>query len=105
MVKRTLVLIALFVAGVMILSEVSYAQVGLAVMGARRAKKRMQEKKENQAQSMAETKKQTDDIATSQKLISQSMEEMSQTAETMTNASKGALESDGRIKRSVSSVR
>lgn len=54
---------------------------------------------------MTIVKSETDAIATSQKLISQMMEEFSQVVETLTNVTKSALETDGRIKRAVSTIR
>jgi len=48
MARKKLKLVAVFILGTMILSEVSYAQVGLAVMGARRAKKRLEEQQQQQ---------------------------------------------------------
>lgn len=52
---------------------------------------------------MTIVKSETDSIATSQKLISQMMEEFSQVVETLTNVTKAALETEGRILRRVSS--
>lgn len=54
---------------------------------------------------MTQVKSETDAIATSQKLISQMMEEFSQIVETLTNTTKAALEANGRVMRTVSSVR
>jgi hypothetical protein len=54
---------------------------------------------------MTIVKSETDSIATSQKLISQMMEEFSQVVETLTNTTKGALETEGRILRTVSTFR
>jgi len=54
---------------------------------------------------MTIVKSETDAIATSQKLISQMMEEFSQVVETLTNTTKGALETEGRILRTVSTFR
>jgi len=54
---------------------------------------------------MTQVKSETDAIATSQKLISQMMEEFSQIVETLTNTTKAALEANGRVLRTVSSVR
>ena len=51
---------------------------------------------------MTQVKSETDAIATSQKLISQMMEEFAQIVETLTNATKGALEAEGRVLRTVS---
>ena len=56
MAKNTLKLVAIFVLGTMILCEVTYAQVGLAVMGARRAKKQLE--KQQQAREQQQTKQQ-----------------------------------------------
>lgn len=53
---------------------------------------------------LQKTKQTEGDVATSQKLISQMMEEMTQVVETLTNATKGALEAQGRILRSVSRI-
>lgn len=53
-------------------------------------------------QALTKNKTEEGAIATSQKLISQMMEEMAQVVETLTNATKGALEAHGRILRSVS---
>jgi len=52
---------------------------------------------------MTQVKSETDAIATSQKLISQMMEEFSQIVETLTNSTKAALDANGRILRVVSS--
>jgi hypothetical protein len=54
---------------------------------------------------MTQVKSETDAIATSQKLISQMMEEFAQIVETLTNATKGALEANGRVQRTVSQMR
>jgi hypothetical protein len=54
---------------------------------------------------MTIVKSETDAIATSQKLISQMMEEFAQVVETLTNTTKGALETQGRILRTVSTFR
>ena len=54
---------------------------------------------------MTIVKSETDAIATSQKLISQMMEEFAQVVETLTNTTKAALETAGRIKRTVSTMR
>ncbi len=54
---------------------------------------------------MTLVKSETDAIATSQKLISQMMEEFAQIVETLTNTTKGALETQGRIQRTVSTMR
>ncbi|MFA4873742.1 MAG: hypothetical protein WC956_06180 [bacterium] len=54
---------------------------------------------------MTIVKSETDAIATSQKLISQMMEEFAQVVEALTNTTKGALETAGRISRSVSTLR
>jgi len=54
---------------------------------------------------MTVVKSETDAIATSQKLISQMMEEFAQVVETLTNTTKGALETQGRILRTVSTFR
>ena len=51
---------------------------------------------------MTLVKSETDAIATSQKLISQMMEEFAQVTETLTNTTKSALETAGRIGRTVS---
>lgn len=51
---------------------------------------------------LQQTKAQTDSIATSQKLIAQMMEEMAQIVETLTNVTKGALDANGRVLRTVS---
>ena len=53
---------------------------------------------------MTIVKSETDAIATSQKLISQMMEEFSQVVETMTNVTKAALDAAGRIMRKVSQM-
>jgi len=50
-------------------------------------------------------KSETDAIATSQKLISQMMEEFAQVVETLTNTTKAALDTAGRIQRTVSTMR
>ena len=58
MTKKIVVLIAVFMTMAMVLSEISSAQVGLAVMGARRIKKRMekeQTKEENSSAQKAES--------------------------------------------------
>lgn len=47
-------------------------------------------------------KSDSDSIATSQKLVSQMMEEMAQIVETLTNVTKGALDAAGRVLRTVS---
>jgi hypothetical protein len=52
---------------------------------------------------MTQVKSETDAIATSQKLISQMMEEFSQIVETLTNSTKSALDANGRVLRVVSS--
>lgn len=57
------------------------------------------------AKTMTIVKSETDAIATSQKLISQMMEEFSQVVETLTNVTKSALEAHSRIMRTVSTVR
>lgn len=54
---------------------------------------------------MTQVKSETDAIATSQKLISQMMEEFSQIVETLTNTTKSALEANGRVLRTVSTIR
>lgn len=54
---------------------------------------------------MTIVKSETDAIATSQKLISQMMEEFAQVVETLTNTTKAALETAGRISRTVSTMR
>jgi len=54
---------------------------------------------------MTQVKSETDAIATSQKLISQMMEEFAQIVETLTNATKGALEAQGRVMRVTSQIR
>ncbi len=54
---------------------------------------------------MTIVKSETDAIATSQKLISQMMEEFAQVVETLTNTTKGALETQGRMLRTVSTFR
>lgn len=54
---------------------------------------------------MTIVKSKTDEIASSQKLISQMMEEFAQIVETLTNTTKAALEAHGRIMRSVSVMR
>lgn len=54
---------------------------------------------------MTLVKSETDAIATSQKLISQMMEEFAQVVETLTNTTKSALETSGRIMRTVSTMR
>lgn len=54
---------------------------------------------------MMQSKSETDAIATSQKLIAQMMEEFAQVVETLSNSTKAALEAQGRILRTVSSVR
>ncbi len=54
---------------------------------------------------MTIVKSETDAIATSQKLISQMMEEFAQVVETLTNTTKSALETAGRIMRTVSTMR
>ncbi len=54
---------------------------------------------------MTIVKSETDAIATSQKLISQMMEEFAQVVETLTNTTKAALETAGRIMRTVSTMR
>ncbi|MFH0800465.1 MAG: hypothetical protein V2A66_09845 [Pseudomonadota bacterium] len=54
---------------------------------------------------MTIVKSETDSIATSQKLISQMMEEFAQVVETLTNTTKAALETNGRIQRTVSTIR
>lgn len=54
---------------------------------------------------MTIVKSETDAIATSQKLISQMMEEFAQVVETLTNTTKGALETQGRILRTISTFR
>lgn len=54
---------------------------------------------------MTIVRSETDAIATSQKLISQMMEEMAQVVETLTNTTKAALEANGRIQRTVSTIR
>lgn len=50
---------------------------------------------------MTEVKAETDAIATSQKLISQMMEEFAQVVETLTNTTKAALDAEGRVLRSL----
>ena len=50
---------------------------------------------------MTIVKSETDSIATSQKLISQMMEEFAQVVETLTGVTKAALETEGRILRKV----
>jgi hypothetical protein len=52
---------------------------------------------------MTQVKSETDAIATSQKLISQMMEEFSQIVETLTNSTKSSLDANGRVLRVVSS--
>jgi len=54
---------------------------------------------------MTIVKSETDAIATSQKLISQMMEEFAQVVETLTNTTKAALDTAGRIQRTVSTMR
>ncbi len=54
---------------------------------------------------MTIVKSETDAIATSQKLISQMMEEFAQVVESLTNSTKAALDAYGRILRTVSSAR
>ncbi len=54
---------------------------------------------------MTQVKSETDAIATSQKLISQMMEEFAQIVETLTNTTKSALEANGRVLRTVSTIR
>jgi hypothetical protein len=54
---------------------------------------------------MTQVKSETDAIATSQKLISQMMEEFAQIVETLTNTTKSALEASGRVLRTVSTMR
>ncbi|MBN1282307.1 MAG: hypothetical protein JXA24_00860 [Proteobacteria bacterium] len=54
---------------------------------------------------MTIVKSETDAIATSQKLISQMMEEFAQVVETLTNTTKSALDTAGRIMRTVSTMR
>lgn len=54
---------------------------------------------------MTQVKSETDAIATSQKLISQMMEEFAQVVETLTNVTKSALEAQGRVMRAVSVMR
>lgn len=53
---------------------------------------------------MTIVKSETDAIATSQKLISQMMEEFAQVVESLTNSTKAALDAHGRILRTVSRV-
>ena len=53
---------------------------------------------------MTIVKAETDEIATSQKLISQMMEEFSQVVETLQNTTKAALDTEGRILRSISRI-
>jgi len=59
----------------------------------------------NLMKEMTIIKSKTDEIATSQKLISQMMEEFAQVVETLTNVTKAALETAGRISRTVSTIR
>ncbi len=54
---------------------------------------------------MTQVQAETNSIATSQKLISQMMEEFAQVVETLTNVTKSALEANGRVQRTVSSMR
>jgi len=54
---------------------------------------------------MTLVKSETDAIATSQKLISQMMEEFAQVVESLTNSTKAALDAYGRILRTVSQAR
>ena len=54
---------------------------------------------------MTIVKSETDAIATSQKLISQMMEEFAQVVETLTNTTKAALQAAGNIARTVSTIR
>ena len=51
---------------------------------------------------LQQVKSESDSIATSQKLVSQMMEEMAQIVETLTNVTKGALDAAGRVLRTVS---
>ena len=51
---------------------------------------------------MTQVKSETDAIATSQKLIASMMEEFAQIVETLTNSTKGALEANGRVLRTMS---